>query len=284
MASVGQAASAAVGIPWEWDGDPLVSLLLLAVAAVYGTGLTRQWRERRLPQSALRRAAAFGVGILLLVVTLLSPLDVWGDQLFAAHMAQHLILMMLAPPLLVLGRPFVVALWALPAGGRRAVGVWWMRSRRLRALIGFLLGPLAAWLLASAALWFWHLPRPYELAFERPGVHVVEHLSFFLTSILFWRIVVDGPQSGRLSIGGTMIFVVTFAMENAMLAALLIFAPRVLYSVHSATPAWSGLKPLEDQQLAGVLMWAVTGLVDMLALCLLFVALLASAQRRSARA
>jgi len=81
-----------------------------------------------------------------------------------------------------------------------------------------------------------------------------------------------------------MIFVVTFAMENAMLAALLIFAPKVLYSVHRSAPAWSGLTPLEDQQLAGVLMWAVTGAVDLLALCLLFVALLASAQRRSARA
>jgi putative membrane protein len=271
-------------IPWQWDVDPFVSGLLLVVAAAYVAGSSRQWMERRQPRSAAARAAAFGAGMLVLVMTLLSPLDAWGDELFAAHMAQHLMLMMVAPPLLLLGRPFIVALWALPAAGRRTVGAWWLRSRRLRSAIDVLLAPLTAWLTASAALWFWHLPQPYGLAFRIPAVHAAEHLSFFLTSILFWRAVIDGPRTGRLSIGATMIFVVTFAMENAMLAALLIFAPKVLYSVHRSAPAWSGLTPLEDQQLAGVLMWAVTGAVDLLALCLLFVALLASAQRRSARA
>ncbi len=271
-------------MPWQWDADPLVIGLLLVVAAAYVAGAARQWRERRRPQSAVLRAAAFGAGILVLVMTLLSPLDAWGDELFAAHMAQHLMLMMVAPPLLVLGRPFLVALWALPSTGRRAVGAWWLHGRRLRSAIDLLLAPLTAWLLASAALWFWHLPQPYGLAFRIPAVHAAEHLSFFLASILFWRVVIDGPRAGRLSIGATMIFVVTFAMENAMLAALLIFAPRVLYAVHASAPAWSGLTPLEDQQLAGVLMWAVTGVADLLALCLLFVALLASAQRRSARA
>jgi cytochrome c oxidase assembly factor CtaG len=271
-------------MPWDWAADPLVIGLFFTVTAVYVAGMMRQRRERRLPQSAPRRAIAFGAGMLLLVVTLLSPLDAWGDQLFAAHMAQHLVLMMLAPPLLVLGRPFIVALWAMPTGGRRAVGAWWLRRGRLRLTIDVLMSPLVAWLLASAALWFWHSPQPYVLAFRIPSVHAAEHLSFFLTAILFWRVVIDGPASGRLSIGATMIFVFTFAMENAMLAALLVFAPRVLYSVHAAAPAWSGLTPLEDQQLAGVLMWAVTSAVDLLALSLLFVALLDSAQRRSARA
>jgi cytochrome c oxidase assembly factor CtaG len=284
MPAIEQMAGTAVGMPWDWDADPLVMGLLFTVTAVYVAGMMRQRRERRLPQSAPRRAIAFGAGMLLLVVTLLSPLDAWGDHLFAAHMAQHLVLMMLAPPLLVLGRPFIVALWAMPIGGRRAVGAWWLRRGRLRLTIDVLMSPLAAWLLASAALWFWHLPQPYVLAFRNPSVHAAEHLSFFLTAILFWRVVIDGPPSGRLSLGATMIFVFTFAMENAMLAALLIFAPRVLYSVHAAAPAWSRLTPLEDQQLAGVLMWAVTSAVDLLALGLLFVALLDSAQRRSARA
>lgn len=270
-------------VPWQWDADPLVGGLLLGVAAIYLAGATRQWRERRMPQSAWQRATAFGAGLLVLGLTLMSPLDAWGDELFAAHMAQHLMLMMVAPPLLMLGRPFIVALWALPAPGRRAFGAWWLRSRRVRSSIEMLLAPLPSWLLASAALWFWHLPRPYDLAFRNPAVHAAEHLSFFLAAILFWRVVIDGPGSGRLSLGATMIFVVTFAMENAMLAALLIFAPRVLYRVHLWAPAWSGLTALEDQQLAGVLMWAVTGVVDLLALCLLFVALLSSAQRRSAR-
>lgn len=224
---------------------------------------------------------SFGFGVLVLVMTLLSPLDDWGDELFAAHMAQHLMLMMVAPPLLVMGRPFIVAMWALPVTGRRRVASWWLRSHRFRAAIEMLLAPLTAWLLASAALWFWHLPKPYGLAFQIPAIHAAEHLSFFLTSILFWRVVIDGPQAGRLSIGAAMILVVTFAMENAMLAALLIFAPKILYAVHASTPAWSELTPLEDQQLAGVLMWAVTGTVDLVVLCLLFVDLLDRGRRRT---
>lgn len=273
----------AAALSWRWEGDPIVGVLLTALVAIYVAGLLRQRRERRLPQATWTRAAAFVAGIALLVITFMSPLDAWGDRLFAAHMAQHLMLMMGAPPLLVLGRPVVVALWALPAAGRRAVGAWWLRSRRLRGASGFIRSPLAAWLLASAALVFWHLPGPYVQAFENTWAHVLEHLSFFLTAMLFWRIVVKDPQSSGLSLGATMIFVVTFAMENAMLAAILIFAPRVLYPVHAVLPAWSPLTPLEDQQLAGVLMWSVTGVVDLVALCLLFAALLAGRGRRGAR-
>jgi putative membrane protein len=270
-------------MPWDWEADPAVSVILAAMAALYASGLMRQCKERRLPRAAVARACAYAAGLLLLALTLLSPLDAWGDQLFAAHMAQHLILMMIAPPLLVLGRPFIVALWALPAPGRRAAGAWWMHSRRARAVADAALGPLAAWLLSSAALWFWHLPQPYSLAFRHSGMHVAEHLSFLLTAILFWRTVIDGPPTGGLSTAAKMIFVVTFAMESGMLGALLIFAPRVLYSVHSTVPAWSGLTALEDQQLAGILMWTVAGAVDIGVLCLLFVKLLAQAQRRSER-
>ncbi len=198
-------------------------------------------------------------------------------------MAQHLILMMLAPPLLILGRPVVVGLWALPRNGRHAVAGWWKRSRAVRPVVDWFLSPLVAWLAASAVLWFWHLPKPYGLAFTAPIAHALEHLSFFLTSILFWRVVIADPQSRRLSLGATMIFVMTFAMENAMLAAILIFAPMVLYAVHAVAPEWSPLTPIEDQQLAGVLMWSVTGVVDLVAAGWLFVTWLASSERRTQR-
>jgi len=115
-------------IPWQWDVDPFVSGLLLVVAAAYVAGSSRQWMERRQPRSAAARAAAFGAGMLVLVMTLLSPLDAWGDELFAAHMAQHLMLMMVAPPLLLLGRPFIVALWAAVDCVRRSMSCW-PRSR-----------------------------------------------------------------------------------------------------------------------------------------------------------
>jgi putative membrane protein len=177
-----------------------------------------------------------------------------------------------------------VALWALPRAPRHALAAWWLGSRALRPLNDLVRSPAAAWLLVSAALWFWHQPKPYAVAFVHPAAHVLEHLSFFLTSILFWRVVIGGPASGRISTGAVMIFLVTFAMQNAMLAAILIFAPKLLYAVHAVAPPWSPWTPIEDQQLAGILMWSVTGLVDLLALCLLFVAWLASSDHRTQRA
>lgn len=282
------AADVAIGgarmLPRGWEPEPVVCLLLTAIAAIYVAGLIRQSRERRLPRHAHMRALSFSTGIVVLVLALLSPLDAWGDELFSAHMAQHLMLMMVAPPLLVLGRPAVVALWALPRGRRHALGAWWLRSRALRPLTEMIRAPLTAWLLVSASLWFWHLPKPYALAFSHPTAHALEHLSFFLTSILFWRVVIGGPQAGRLSAGAIMVFLITFAMENAMLAAILIFAPGVLYVVHAVAPAWSPWTPVQDQQVAGILMWSVTAAVDLLALCLLFVAWLASSDRRMQRA
>ena len=278
------AASPSAALPWEWELEPAVCLLLSALGATYFAGLARQWHERRLPKNAPLYALSFAAGMVVLVIALLSPLDAWGDQIFCAHMAQHLLLMMVAPPLLIMGRPIVVALWAMPRPLRHKVGALWQRSPAVRPLVELLSAPLMAWLLVSAALWFWHLPKPYSLAFSQPVAHALEHLSFFLTSILFWRVVIGGPQAGRLSIGAIMIFLVTFAMENAMLAAILIFAPQVLYGVHAVAPAWSPWSPIEDQQLAGILMWSVTALVDLLALCMLFVAWLASSERRTQRA
>ncbi len=274
--STGGAAS----LPWLWYAEPVVCVLLATGSLIYLAGIARLKSEQRLPTAALSRGLAFAAGIVLLVVALLSPLDRWGDEMFSAHMAQHLILMMVVPPLLILGHPIVVALWALPHGGRRAVAAWWQTSRMIRPAIDWIRSPLVAWLAASGALWFWHLPKPYGLAFTEPIAHALEHLSFFLASIVFWRVVIEDPQSRRLPLGATMIFVVTFAMENAMLAAILIFAPRILYVVHAVAPAWSPLTPLEDQQLAGVLMWSVSGLADLVALAWLFVAWLASSDRR----
>ncbi len=203
--------------PWTWDVHPVVATSLVVVSAIYAAGVIRLASEKRLPAAAKPRAAAFATGIAALAVVLTSPLDGWADVLFSAHMAQHLVLMMIAPPLLVLGHPIVVALWALPRDRRHAVGGWWSRSRVVRPIVDAIRSPLPAWLAASAALWFWHLPRPYAVAFDHAFAHGLEHLSFFVTSILFWRVVIEDPQSRRLSLGAAMLFVATFAMENAML-------------------------------------------------------------------
>lgn len=269
-----------MNVPWAWDFVPGVVVCLGLVALIYAAGACRLHRERRKRKGWRLQAVAFGSGIGVLSIALLSPLDAWAGWLFAAHMTQHLILMMIAPPLLILGRPIAVGLWALPRGARAAVGARWRNDAVGRPSIDLLQSPLVAWVLATAALWFWHLPKPYTVAFEEGWPHTLEHLSFFFGGILFWRVVIEHPQSRRLSLGATMLFVATFAMQNGMLGALLVFAPRVLYAVHAVAPPWSPFTPLEDQQLAGVLMWFVTGAVDLGAMGLLFVVWLASSERR----
>lgn len=270
-------------VPLSWNAEPVVVGCLAASGLLYARGALRLRGEHRWPVAGSARATAFAAGIVLLAVALLSPLDAWAEASFAAHMGQHLILMMIAPPLLILGRPIVTALWALPQPSRHRVARWWRRSRAWRLAIDFIRSPLIAWLAASAALWFWHLPRPYERGLHDPVAHALEHLSFLVSAILFWRVVIEDPQSRRLSLGATMLFVATFAMQNGMLGAILIFAPRVLYPAHAIAPGWSAFTPLEDQQLAGVLMWLVTGLIDLIVLGVLFVTWLASSERRGLR-
>lgn len=270
-----------MNVPLQWTVEPAVIACLVAPASVYAAGVRRMTREQRVPSAGASRALAFCAGIGLLVVALLSPLDAWAERSFAAHMAQHLILMMIAPPLLVLGRPIVTALWALPGGSRRAVAAWWNDDILARPAADFILGPMFAWVAASAALWFWHLPVPYAYAYDDAWAHALEHLAFFFGGVLFWRVVIGHSQSRRLSLGATMLFVATFAMHSGMLGALLIFGPRVFYAVHAIAPPWSPFNPLEDQQLAGILMWLVNGAIDLGALAALFVAWLASSERRA---
>ncbi len=270
--------------PWTWTVEPGVVVPLALASAIYAAGVARLAIEGRLPRAGASRAGAFAAGVALLVVALLSPLDAWADGLFSAHMAQHLILMMIAPPLLVAGRPAVTALWALPRAARHRVGAWWRGDSAGARVTDVVRRPLVAWLAASAALWFWHLPKPFDAAFDAPWLHAAEHLTFLASGILFWRVVLDDPQSRRLPLGATMLFVLTFAMENGMLAAILVFAPRVLYAPYVAAPAWSPLSPLEDQQLAGIAMWLVTGVIDLGVLAVLFVAWLRSGERRAALA
>ena len=125
----------------------------------------------------------------------------------------------------------------------------------------FLTRPLVAYVLASAALWFWHLPRPYDWALRNEGIHVLEHACLFATSLAFWSLVLEPYGSRRMSYGTTLLFVATFGVQTGFLGALLTFARHPLYAAYANTVGLGGITPLEDQQLAGVLMWVPMGAV-----------------------
>ena len=269
----GQGPHAAAG---HWNWLPGQTGWLLFACTFYAVGCWRMQRARNLRKVlGPGRAASFAAGMLTLFLALISPLDALADQLFAAHMTQHLLLMIVAPPLLVSGRPVLVWLWAFPLSRRRDIGRWWNRAGRLRALQGFLMRPLTIWLLASAALWLWHVPRLYDWALSNELVHVVEHLCFFLTSLAFWTLVVEPYDADRPNPGLAIVAVVTFALHSGLLGALLAFAPAPLYRTHNLS--FPALSPLEDQQIAGLIMWIPASLVYLAALSLLFVDWLARA-------
>lgn len=259
---------------WHWES--WVVVLSAAAASLYLLG----WRRLRHEGNARRalgigRIGAFFAGLATLLLALESPLDGLADQLFSAHMTQHLLLLTVAPPLLAWGRPVFVWLWAFPLQRRRRIGHWWNDTRALHACHAFLMRPLTVWLLSSLALWFWHAPGPYGWALVDQRVHVLEHLSFLLSALAFWTLVLQ-PYGGRRGEQGVaLILVATYALHNGLLGALLVFASQPYYPAY-ASPHF-GLTPLEDQQLAGLIMWVPAGMLQLATLTWLFASWLGSA-------
>jgi putative membrane protein len=247
---------------WPWIAFTAVALLLSAW--LYGRGLRRLWARAGSGAGIPRwRLAAFAVGWLWAALALLSPLDRWGEELFAAHMVQHEILMLVAAPLLVLGRPAVVFLWAFPRDGRRRIGRLFGGSLWL-AMWRPWIHPLGAWSTYAFVLWVWHAPVLFEAAIVSDAVHALQHISFFGAALLFWWAFIDGRQS-RSSGGIALIAIFTTAVHSALLGALLTFAPSPWYVPYLQTTGNWGLTPLEDQQLGGLIMWVPAGLVHVAA-------------------
>jgi putative membrane protein len=257
-------------VTWaSWSLDPAVGWCAAAGAA-YAVGFHRAARP-----PAPVEAAAFAAGLAVTVVALASPLDALADELFAAHMSQHLLLALVAPLLIVVGAPGR-ALAALPStGARRVLGRDLRRFRRAtglrRAAVGTALAAVAAHVLA---LGLWHVPALYDLAVRSVPVHVVEHVSLFVTGLALWWVVL-GVRWQRRS-GMAVVYLFLAGLPMGALAALLTLAPRPLYASHLATTAAWGLTPLEDQQLAGAIMWVPGGLVYLGAVAVVIVRWLGS--------
>jgi putative membrane protein len=266
---------------WSWE--PTVLIGLAAAGVVYTLGVRRLWRAagpgRSIPAW---RTAAFAGGITALFVALISPLDAMGAALFSAHMVQHLMLLIVAPPLLVLGDPFHAAFWALPLAGRRHLAAAWLDHPRVRAAGGALTRPAVVWVVNVALLWFWHLPAAYGWALDHETAHAVEHASFLAMSVLFWWVLFR-PAGPRIDRGAGILFVFTMGLQMSALGAILTFAGSAWYPGHAPwTAAW-GLTPLEDQQLAGLIMWLPAGLVYLSVAAVLFIQWLERAGRPATR-
>jgi putative membrane protein len=199
----------------------------------------------------------------MLGVALVSPLHQLGGVLFAAHMAQHELLMVVAAPLLVLGRPVIPFLWALPMSWRRMLGGW-SALRSVNATWVLLTMPVVAWVLHGIAIWVWHAPSLYQATLRSDTIHTLQHVTFLATALLFWWALLHGRE-GRIGRPAAVIYLFTTSVHTSLLGALLTFSTSLWYPLYEATTLPWGLTPLEDQQLAGVIMWIPAGVAYLVA-------------------
>ena len=278
------ATQAAYGFTYGLSSVPIfTTLALLLTALVYLRGwlALRHTRPEQIPSW---RLWCFLLGILAVLVAVASPLDAVSGVLLTAHMVQHLLLMAVAPPLLVLGAPVVPLLRGLPS--------WFVREglgplftlAPVHALERLLASRVFAWLLMNATFVAWHVPAAYDLALRSPGWHEVEHATFLLTSVLFWwHIVAPWPTTYKASRWLLLPFLLTADFVNTALSAFLSLSGRVVYPVYAAAPRFFGMSALSDQVAAGSLMWVMGSASFLGAAMLITVQLVSSSGERARR-
>jgi putative membrane protein len=240
----------------DWTFDPWILMPLLISASLYAAGVFVLWRRVGWGRGIQSwQAAAYVVGWLALAVALVSPLHWLGEHLFTFHMIEHEIVMVLAAPLVAAARPLGALLWGLPKRLRLSL-TRLLRMRPAARLWRVLTRPLNATVLHGVAIWFWHAPLPFDAAVTHVAVHRLQHLSFLLTALLFWWSLIRRADYG-VAVGHLFVTM----LHTSVLGALMALAPRVLYQAQTADALHWGLTPLEDQQLAGVMMWVPAGTV-----------------------
>jgi cytochrome c oxidase assembly factor CtaG len=249
------------GIATGWNMQPGSGVALAIALVVYLRGWTRLRRAEPWRWGA-GRAWCFVAGLAAIAVALWSPLDAIGAWLLSAHMAQHFLLSMVAPPLLLLGWPFQPMLSGLPLWvSRDLLGpiLGWPAAQRVgRKLVH----PPVAWALAIVATFAWHVPSAYEWALAEPWAHALEHACFLWTGVLFWWPVVEPwPWHGRWPRWAMAFYLLIADVANTVVAATLAFASAPVYRVYEATAPARGVSALADQQRAAAIMWLPGSLV-----------------------
>ncbi|NOJ38418.1 cytochrome c oxidase assembly protein [Bradyrhizobium australiense] len=245
-----------------WSYDPWLLTPLYVVGISFYVGTQRIWQTAGFGHGVqVRQVAAFWTGWLVLGLAITSPLHWLGERLFSAHMIEHELMMMVSAPLMAYARINGAMLWSLPRGWRPAAGRV-LTSGVIGACWCAISHPVTATALHGLALWLWHALPFYRLALENVAAHRLQHITFFLTALLFWWVLFYGRGTGRsmrIRDGISVACLFVTVLHSGLLGALLTLSPRVWFPQQGLLAADFGLTPLEDQQLAGLVMWIPMG-------------------------
>jgi putative membrane protein len=233
----------------------VLAFILACLGTLYGRGW---WRLRGIGHPPPRwRLALYGLGLAAIAAALLSPIDDLADELFPVHMVQHLLLTMVAAPLVLLGNPLPIVLWGVPRRVRRWLASPLTTGARFRIALGVLTSLPVAWLVYVTDLWAWHVPLLYQLALEHEVVHVVEHVAFFTTALLFWwPIVRPAPRLGPPAhLGFELVYLIAATAQNTALGAMLTLPERSFYPYYDETARRLAVNAAEEQAAGGGIMW-----------------------------
>ncbi len=258
----------------------LVLAILVGAAVVYVAGWWRLGRRADRPVATWRLAAAMAA-LATIAIALVSPLDGLAHERFSAHMVQHLLLLTVAAPLGLLANPFPVVMWALPGRARIALRPLLARGGTLRGWLRALTDMPLAWALFALTIWLWHVPALYERALGNDVIHALEHTTLFGAALVFWWPLLAPAPHVRPTAhpGAAVVYVVLAGFQSAGLGLGLMLWPSVLYTPY----AGPGAGALDDQAWGGILMWAVSGVVDMAVVMALVWKFLAAGERARAR-
>ncbi len=250
------------GVLLDWSLDPLPILGCLLAALAYG------WAERQTDRAHAgtpvprHRRWLFLAGLAAILLALVSPIDAYEGQLFSVHMVQHMLLELVAAPLIVMAAPITLALRAASPTGRR-----WILAVLHSRLLRWLAFPLTTWLLFAAVNWGWHFSSLYDVALENDLVHYIEHLTMLGAGLLFWWPVISpDPMPWRMPHPVRLLYLFLALPQNSFLGLALLSADTVLYSHYLTNIRDWGPTPLADQQLGGTLMWVMGDMVFLAAM------------------
>jgi cytochrome c oxidase assembly factor CtaG len=277
---------------WDWRPDVIIVLALAGTLFITGW---RRLRRRTMASprtgsgwqaSAGWRPISYVAGLIFVGLALMSPLDVLASQLFSMHMIQHLLLIMIAPPLMLIANPMPFMLWGLPDKWRLKIGRGLARLLNGKSIFRQYLRkattPGVVWMIWLVSIISWHDPNAYNAALRSNVVHDIEHLTFFFGGMLFWwHVTGAGPRIHKqFGLIGRTAFALSAVPPNMLIGAAIAFATESIYTYYNNVPRLMGLSVLEDQQLGGVIMWVPGSMMYIIAALVLISRLLQGESRK----